>query len=141
MGKRQLAIVLLALLGIGDSAYLLYEHYVAPIVCIGQGCRVVDQSIYSEIFGIPMSVLGLGAYLAIFLLSLARLQARGPLDGYLAFAVYGLALTGTAFSAYLTYLEAAAIRAFCTWCMVSAVTITVIFILAVLEVQPLLRRG
>ena len=138
---RQLAISALALLGLGSSAYLLYEHYVAPIICIGQGCRIVDESIYSEIFGIPMSALGIGVYLAILGLSLARLRVRNPLADYLALAIYGLALSGTAFSAYLTYIEAVAIRAFCTWCVVSAVTITVLFILAALEVRPLLRRG
>ncbi len=138
---RQLAISALALLGLGSSAYLLYEHYVAPIICIGQGCRIVDESIYSEIFGIPMSALGIGVYLAILGLSLARLRVRNPLADYLALAIYGLALSSTAFSAYLTYIEAVAIHAFCTWCVVSAVTITVLFILAALEVRPLLRRG
>lgn len=136
---RPLALSALAFLGLGSSAYLLYEHYVAPIVCIGQGCRVVDESIYSEIFGVPISVLGLMVYLAILGLSLARLRARNPIDGYLALAIYGLALSGTTFSAYLTYLEAAVIHAFCTWCVISAVIITVLLILAVLEVRPLLR--
>jgi len=126
----RLTIAVLALLGLGDSAYLAYEHFVAPIVCIGSGCAVVDQSPYSEIFGVPLSVLGLLSYSAILGLALASLRTGNPLSDYLHLGVFGLALTGVVFSAYLTYLEIAVIHAVCTWCMVSAVDIAVIFVLA-----------
>jgi uncharacterized membrane protein len=137
----RLVIVALALLGLGDSAYLAYEHFVAPIVCIGSGCAIVDASIYSEIFGIPLSVLGLLSYGLILGLALSSLRAENPLSWYLHLGVFGLALTGTIFSAYLTYLEFAVIHAFCTWCMVSAVNITVIFVLATVGLTTPAREG
>ena len=37
---------------------------------------------------------------------------------------------GVLFSGYLTYLEAAVIHAWCRWCVVSAVLVTVIFVTA-----------
>ncbi len=135
------AIAGLALLGLGVSAYLAYEHYGSPIICIGQGCAIVDQSVYSEIFGVPMSVLGLLIYVLILGLALGSLKAENPLSSWLHLGVFGLALTGVIFSAYLTYLEFAVIRAFCTWCMVSAVTITVIFILAAVKLEDPTRAG
>ena len=126
----RLVIVALALLGLGDSAYLAYEHFVAPIICIGSGCARVDASIYSEIFGVPLSVLGLLSYGAILGLTLASLRTGNPLSSYLHLGTFGLALTGVVFSSYLTYLEFSVIHAFCTWCMVSAVNIAAIFVLA-----------
>lgn len=125
-----LAIIALALLGLGVSAYLAYEHYCAPIICIGSGCAIVGQSVYCEIFGLPLSVLGLFCYCVILGLALGSLRAENPLLDYLHLGIFGLALTGMIFSAYLTYLEFAVIQAFCTWCMTSAVTITVIFVLS-----------
>jgi uncharacterized membrane protein len=138
----RLTIIPLALLGLGASAYLAYEHYCAPIICIGEGCAIVDQSIYSEVFEVlPFSVLGLFSYALILVLGVCNLRAKNPLSGWLHLGVFGLALTGTIFSAYLTYLEFSVIHAFCTWCMVSAVDIAVILLLAVLGLTAPARRG
>ena len=49
----------------------------------------------------------------------------------------GLATIGVAYSAFLTYLEAAVIRAWCLWCVVSALLMTLIFLASL----PELRRG
>jgi uncharacterized membrane protein len=125
----------LALLGAADSAYLTWVKLVKTqlLFCSGvEGCETVNNSIYSEINGIPIAVLGLGAYLAIALLlaledRMALLQTYGPL------AVFGLALTGTLYSAYLTYVELFILHAVCPYCVVSAVLITAIFVLAVVR--------
>jgi len=137
----RLIIVALALLGLGDSAYLAYEHFGHRIVCIGTGCSIVDASIYSGIFDVPLSVLGLLAYSLILGLTAWSLRAANPLSDYLHLGIFGLALTGTIFCAYLTYLEFAVIQAFCTWCMISAVNIAVIFILATLGLTTPARAG
>ncbi len=133
--KTRGAIIALALLGMGVSAYLAYEHFCGPIACIGQGCALVDQSVYCTIYGLPISVLGIVTYAAILGLALASLRLKEPLAAWLYLGVFGLSLSGTIFSAYLTYLEFAVIRAFCTWCVISAVTITTIFGLAAAEVK------
>lgn len=130
--KLHWGIIGLALLGLAVSSYLAYEHFCGPIACIGQGCALVNESAYCEIYGVPISVLGIANYAAILGLALAGLRARESpaVAGWLHLAVFGLSLSGTIFSAYLTYLEFAVIRAFCTWCVISAVTIAAIFGLA-----------
>lgn len=137
----RLVIIGLALLGLGDSGYLAYEHYCGPIICIGTGCAIVDQSVYCKIFGIPISILGLLSYGLILGLAVSSLRTKNPLSSYLHLGIFGLALTGVIFCAYLTYLEFAVIHAFCTWCMVLAVDIAVIFLLAALGLTALARRG
>jgi uncharacterized membrane protein len=124
-------ILILALLGIGTSAYLMYEHFVAPIACFtGSGCETVDDSVYSEVFGVPMSVIGLASYLGIFALQLLSLRARRPLADYCQLGVFGMALAGVVFAGYLTYLEFYVIHALCSWCLTSAALITLIWLLS-----------
>jgi uncharacterized membrane protein len=42
---------------------------------------------------------------------------------------------GLLFSAWLTYLELAVIQAICIWCVVSAILVTAIFALSVLDLR------
>ena len=125
----------LALLGAVDAGYLTWVKLVKTrlLFCSATGgCETVNTSIYSEINGIPIAILGLGAYLAIAAL-LALEDRAGVLETYGPLAVFGLALTGTLYSAYLTYVELFVLRAMCPYCVASAVLITAIFILAVIR--------
>jgi uncharacterized membrane protein len=129
----QIALIALAVLGLADSAYLLYEHLGHEIICIGSGCSIVDDSVYAEVFGVPMSVMGLVGYMLILSSALAGLRLRGRAREWAKVAVYGFALVGLLYSGYLTYLELFVIRAICTWCVVSAAIVTAIFTLAAVE--------
>ncbi len=128
----------LALAGAGalDSIYLTYiklAHARAAFCTVGGGCDIVNSSAYSEIGGIPIAVFGLALYLA--LLALLALENRvGLFREYSRLAVFGLALTGTLYSAYLTYLELYVIHAICPYCVVSAVIVTVILVLSIIRV-------
>ncbi len=129
-----LAIIILSILGALDALYLLiYKITGNNQMCLGNGgCHNVNFSSYSEIYGIPVSLLGLVAYLVIIAVVFleSRLQfaeENGPL------AVFGISLVGVAFSAYLTYLEFFVIHAVCPFCITSAIVITLIFILAVIR--------
>ncbi len=100
------SLVVLSILGVADSIYLLiYKLTGNSQMCLGSGgCHDVNFSTYSEIYGIPVSALGIAAFLAITVIALleSRLslaREHGPL------LVFGIALTGVGFSAYLTYLE------------------------------------
>jgi len=59
--------VVLTILGVADALYLLvYKLSGNPLMCLGNGgCHNVNFSAYSEINGIPVSVFGMCAYLAI----------------------------------------------------------------------------
>ncbi len=130
---------MLAVLGALDSAYLTWVKVAnATAFCSNVGdCDAVNASVYSEVFGIPIALFGLGAYLAIA--ALLVLEDRSPaLREWAPLAVFGLALTGTLYSAYLTYVELFVIYAVCPYCVVSAVLITGILVLAVVR---MVRRG
>ncbi len=116
--RRTLRVTLgvLASVGLMISAYLTWTHFVgvAPVCISGSGgCETVQSSSYATIFGVPVAVLGLVGY-AVLLLSVTL---RGEVGVYLGFL---LALIGTLFSAYLTYLEVFVIGALCQWCLASA---------------------
>ena len=102
-------------------------------MCLGNGgCHNVNFSPYSEINGIPVSVFGIVAYLAILCILVLEGRVKiakenGPL------AIFGISLGGVAFSAYLTYLEIYVIHAICPFCVASAIAITFIFILAIIR--------
>ncbi len=126
----------LALLGALDSAYLTYIKYAnAPAFCSGVGdCESVNNSVYSQVGGVPIALFGVGAYLLIALLLV--LETRSPaLQNYGPLAVFGMALTGTLYSAYLTYIELFVLHAVCPYCVISAILITGIFILALVRLR------
>ncbi len=124
----------LACLGVLDATYLLIFKLTGNnSMCLGNGgCHNVNFSVYSEIGGIPVSVFGIIAFLAIMgiLLLEPRLgiaKENGPL------AIFGISLGGVAFTAYLTWLEIYVIHAICPFCVASAVIIGLILILAIIR--------
>ena len=125
------AVGVVSLLGILVAGYLTVIHYTgANSVCaVVHGCEVVQKSDWSKLAGVPVALLGLIGYVAL----LGTLFVRGEL-GLLAGAA--IALGGFGFSMYLTYREAVSIEAWCMWCVISAVLMT---ILAILTTTRLLR--
>jgi uncharacterized membrane protein len=128
----RIATAVLALIGIGIAGYLTYIHYAGlQPFCVGGhgGCERVQSSPWSELAGVPVSVLGLVGYVAI-LASLLLPEDPGRSAAAL------LSLVGAGFSAWLTYVEIAKIGAICQWCVASAV---IMGLLAVVSVTRLLR--
>jgi len=126
--------VIITILGAANALYLLiYKLTGNPHMCLGNGgCHNVNFSPYSEINGIPVSVFGICAYLAI--LCILVLEARVKIaKEYGPLAIFGISLGGVAFTAYLTYLEIYVIHALCPFCVASAIIITFIFILAIIR--------
>jgi uncharacterized membrane protein len=73
--------------------------------------------------------------------ALAALIRVGPVaEPYLLLGVFGLALVGAGYWAWLTWVELAVIRAVCPWCVISAVLVTAVFALATGEVVRRLAR-
>ncbi|MCC6190492.1 MAG: vitamin K epoxide reductase family protein [Anaerolineales bacterium] len=131
-GRLRWVSAVLAALGVLDSAYLTWVKLAnTRAFCSGVGdCDAVNSSVYSEVRGVPIALLGLGVYLLI--LGLLALERRLPiLAEFGPLAVFGLALTGTLYSAYLTYVELFVLYAVCPYCVVSALLITGILVLAV----------
>ena len=120
----------LGLIGLVDSLYLTWIKIAHNGVCsVSGGCEVVNISRYASIAGIPIALLGAGAYLtmiAILLLETRNdfFEFNGPV------IVLGLSLVGVLYSAYLTYLELYVIRAICPFCVVSAVVLVLMLIVS-----------
>ncbi len=126
--------ILLAILGAVDSAYLLWLKLSGQVAaCQGIGdCEAVNSSRYAEMGGIPVALFGLLAYLLILLLFSMELKFPEWQDGLLL-ATFGIALAGTLYSFYLTYLEIFVLKAICPFCVVSAVIIIVILMISILR--------
>jgi uncharacterized membrane protein len=120
------AALVLAVIGVGIAGYLVYVHYahVQPICSISHGCETVQKSRYAKLGGVPVALLGLVGYLAILVTLFIRTEAAR-----LAGAAF--ALVGFGFSAWLTYLEAHRIHAWCQWCVASAIVMTLLMIVLV----------
>jgi uncharacterized membrane protein len=128
----RMAIALLALAGLLLSSYLtMYKlGLLGTIQCTIGGCEKVQTSTWSYFLGLPVSAWGLGAYVTILALAILGVQPRFARERWLALALFGLSAVGVVFSAWLTYLEAFVIHAWCQWCVISAILITLIFLLS-----------
>ncbi len=49
--------------------------------------------------------------------------------------VFGVSLIGTLYSAYLSYLEVAVLKAICPYCVASAIAVTAVLVLCVLRLR------
>ena len=139
--NRHRVITVLALLGIGVAGYLTWIHYSGvAIFCGGSNtCELVNSSRFAfigplPIVGqIPVAMLGLGAYILMLALSLFPPREDRQWPDQLLFA---LALIGTLFQLYLTYIELFVLHAICYWCVSSQTIILLIFLLALPRRSP-----
>lgn len=124
--RVRIAMIVLATMGLGLAVYLTYVHYsgTPPACTAGESCLKVQTSVYSELAGVPVALIGLIGYVAILGSLLAPESERSR------FATAGLTLGGFGFSAYLTYRELFSIHAICEWCVSSAGVMTVLMCLA-----------
>jgi uncharacterized membrane protein len=126
--------ILLAAFGALVSAYMtVYKLTDNQTMCLGSGgCSAVNSSVYSEVYGIPVAVVGFFGYSAILAVLALR---RGPriITSNRVLLTFGLSLTGFLFNVYLIYAEIALIKAYCPFCIASQVTMTILFILSVVR--------
>lgn len=124
-------ILALGIVGIMNTMYLSY-HVITktPVKCIGfpdEWCEKVQLSKYSKMFHIPNPVLGLLMYVAISLLAILFI-----LDKVSFFPISIIVCIGFTFSVYFTIVQAAVLKAYCTWCVLSAIDFLVLYLLVVI---------
>jgi uncharacterized membrane protein len=140
-GRERLSRILLAAIlvpavaGMGVSAYLTFVHYAGlQVYCTGAGgCHTVQSSAYATLLSVPVSLLGFTLYALIGVSVIFATAGRGQLGSLAPLAVFALALSGTLYSAYLTWLELYHIYAICVWCVTSASLLASILFLSIAE--------
>lgn len=123
-------IFLLSIIGFVIAAYVTQSFLrQAPIVCVNTGCETVRKSAASYIVGIPVPAFGLVGYAILAILAFGRTTSL-TLQKKLLPWIVGVSLGGVGFVSWFTYTEAFVIRAFCTWCVISAINMVTICFLA-----------
>ena len=129
-GRVFSTIALLAFAGTVVSSISLYHHYGASASSFCDfganfNCDMVNRSIYSTIFGIPVALVGIFGYGV--LLALATLyRAKAEIPRILLIA----SLVGLGFALYLTYVEAFVLAVWCILCLSSLALIATIAVLS-----------
>jgi uncharacterized membrane protein len=127
--RLRIASAVLALAGAAVSGYLLWVRQTgASLICATGGCETVQSAQYSEILGMPVALLGLGCYVALFVT--AQLRSENARLAHTA-----LALTAAVFSTYLLYVQIELIGAACQWRLASDAIISGLAILALLRLR------
>ena len=122
-------LIALALIGLGDTAFLSYYAYlnVIPSCPIG-GCDIVLSSPYSKPFGVPFGYIGLFYYLHT--LGLAVLLAIDPHSRGMRLAALLYTGVGLLLSIGFEAFQFFVIGALCLYCGISAGVTFLLFVVA-----------
>ncbi len=122
---------ILSFLGIADAAYITQHAFSGiPAACSingYDGCSIVDKSIYSHLFGFPLSMYGFIFYTSLFILvaiTFVWVSAR------VERSIQIIAVVGVLASSIFIWIQAYLIKAFCIYCVFSAI-LTVFIVLIV----------
>ena len=112
-------VAILAVLGIGISSVSLKQHYAKSKTAycdFGEtfNCDLVNRSKYSEIFDIPVALIGMVGYAALVgLATVYRERRETPA------LLFGGSAAGLVFASYLTYIEGFVLGVWCILCLSS----------------------
>ena len=138
----RMIMAVLALAGVMLAAYMyMYKIGVlANLACGEGGCDEVQNSPFAVFLGVPVPLIGLLGYGLILGLAIAGVQPRFVADRRIAWGLLLSCTIAAVFTIYLNYLEAVVIRAWCRWCIGSAVIVAALFLLSLTEI-PRIRRS
>ncbi len=137
----QVALLVLALVGVGISIYLTSVHYDnVPLVCSASGivdCARVLSSPYSVVPGttIPISIPGLLWCIVMGALAFTAWrilpERRSLLIAELVWAIVGIVTV-----LYLVFVELVRLHTICAWCTSLHAIILVMLLITVVQMQP-----
>lgn len=127
-------VVVTALGGLSLASYIHYKKKRRqPITCpLDSDCDTVVHSEYAYFLGLPVELLGMFYYGLIAVVYGAFLFAPAVNTSLVVFLILGASIVAFFFSLYLTFVQAVAIKEWCTWCLISAglSTLVLLFSLA-----------
>jgi uncharacterized membrane protein len=134
---KRTIVAALALAGIFIALYLLLYKIgrIGNLSCSIGSCETVNSSKWAVLLGAPVAGWGVVFYLVLFSLALASLQDRYVESLAMSQLLVLVSGIGFAFSAWLTFLELFVIHAICQWCVISAIIVTAIFAVAILDLR------
>lgn len=115
------------IIGLLDTLYLVYHKISGTDVACPffpkEWCRTVQYSPYSKTFGVPNAYAGVLMYAAILVLTKLFVVGITPF-----WPIQAVVTIGFLFSLYFTYVQAFILKAFCTWCVISALNFIIMFV-------------
>ena len=138
-----IVVLVFSLVGILLTSFLTITHYTGmpseacPKHIDGMSsCDIVNQSMYAELLGIPVALLGLFVYATFVILAYHILSGK-PLFGFSSYQLHqGLAALSTIsflFALYLVYVLYFILKTVCVYCLASHSITASIFVLSTLS--------
>ncbi|MEA5392770.1 vitamin K epoxide reductase family protein [Cyanobium gracile UHCC 0139] len=155
-GRRWARVVMavLATIGVIDTAAITLNRWgvIGDLSCPGgaEGCDKVLNSPWGSVFGQPLSLFGFLAYGAVLVMAVLPLllkgEARTSVNGLSWWGLFLLSAGMAIFSLVLVGVMAFQIKAFCTFCLMSAAISLTLFVLSLIggeweDTGALLFRG
>lgn len=144
----------LATIGVIDTAAITLNRWgvIGNLSCPGgaEGCDKVLNSPWGSVFGQPLSLFGFLAYASVLMMALLPLlltgEARTRVNGLTWWGLFLLSAGMAVFSLVLVGVMAFQIKAFCTFCLMSAAISLTLFVLSLIggeweDTGALLFRG
>jgi uncharacterized membrane protein len=140
---QPLTTLLLSLFGFGVSIYLTITHF-SPhaLVCVSNStfnCEKVTTSPQSEVFGIPVAILGLLYFVPM--IALCSPMAWRSTDRRIHLARLALSIVGVGMILYLIIAELFIIKAICLWCSSVHIVTFILFVIIVTASPLVLSPG
>jgi len=140
---QPLTTLVLSLIGLGVATYLTVTHFDKhALACVTNAtfnCEEVTTSPQSEIFGIPVAMLGLAFFVPMIALCLPPAW-RTP-HRWVHLARLLLSITGVGMILYLIYAELFVIKAICLWCSSVHIITFVLFVVIATASPVVLAPG
>lgn len=123
--------LVISLLGFLDATYLTITHFSGgKLVCdTSGGCTAMTSNQYATIGPVPVALLGAIYYLLLFLLTVGYLDTKKEM---ILKMVAKITVIGFAMSLWFVFLQLVVLKQICWYCMVSATTSTLLFILGMI---------
>ncbi|GIV01295.1 MAG: hypothetical protein KatS3mg015_0125 [Fimbriimonadales bacterium] len=124
-------VFLLACIGLFIALYIGIHHYAGvslPCGAAQSGCDEIAKPKNSMFLGIPIAFYGALAYLGLAIMAFARAVLGPAQSPRLGNAMWLVSALGTAISLGLIVWSVRILDATCVWCLASATTMTVLFL-------------
>ncbi len=134
--KLNTAWIIVALIGFIDATYLTVVHFQgSDLGCsIVSGCNQVLASEHSSIGSVPLALFGVLYYLLMLLGFIFVLDRKS--ETVLEILAY-LSTAGFLMSGWLFFVQWKIVEAFCQYCLLSALTSTLLFIFGMIILRKI----